>query len=227
MELADYPKVTVILRNAPRALADAVIGTIASDGLELAIEITRNSANFNDVARYVLEYPHVTIGAGTILTGDDASLAVDAGCKFILSPVALAPSVVDLGHTASMLVIPGAYTPTEIYQAFQEGADIVKLFPIRDLSAHYVRDVKATLGDIPIMGVGGVSMANMDQLLAGGVDYVGIGSGLFGREPGVLTDERVGEALRHLAAAAAATDTNGSADSSHGVSASRPDVRLG
>ena len=77
------------------------------------------------------------------------------------------------------------------------------------------------------MGVGGVSMANMGQLLAGGVDYVGIGSGLFGREPGVLTDERVGEALRDLATAAAAADMNGSDDSSRGVPATRPEVRLG
>lgn len=208
MELADYPKVTVILRNAPRQLADAVIGTIANDNLRLAVEITRNSKNFNDISRYVHEYPRVAIGAGTILTIEDAALAAGAGCKFILSPVVLTPSMVDLCHANSMLVISGAYTPTEIYRAFQEGADIVKLFPISEVSAHYVRDIKAPLGDIPIMGVGGVSTSNMGELFATGIDYVGIGSGLFGKDLHTITDERVAEALRNLAAAVAEIETN-------------------
>lgn len=214
MERVDYPKVTVILRNATRHFADAVIGTIANDGLDLAVEITRNSKNFNDIARYVNEYPNVAIGAGTILTLDDAALAIGAGCKFILSPVVLTAPLVELCHAASTLVVSGAYTPTEIYRATQEGADIVKLFPISEVSTHYVRDIKAPLGNIPIMGVGGVSMSNMGEFFATGIDYVGIGSGLFGKEPESLTDERVGEVLRDLAALVTEIEANDSANAS-------------
>lgn len=203
MESADYPRATVILRNVPRALADAVIGTIADDGLALAVEITRNSANFDDISRYVQEYPDTAIGAGTILTLDDALSAIAAGCKFILSPVVLPASVVDLCHAASTLVVSGAFTPTEIHMAMREGADIVKLFPISEVSAHYVRDIKAPLGNIPIMGVGGVSLANLHQHFASGVDYVGIGSGLFGRELDAITDAQAREVLQRLAAAVA------------------------
>lgn len=199
MDRADYPKATVILRNVPRRLADAVIATIGEAGLGLAVEITRNSSNFSDLGRYIQTYPEVALGAGTILTPDDASAAIDAGCKFILSPVVLAATVVEICHAASVLVVSGAFTPTEIHQATREGADIVKLFPISEVSAHYVRDIKAPLGDVPIMGVGGVSMSNMGQFFASGVDYVGIGSGLFGKDLDALTDERVGAVLRDLA----------------------------
>lgn len=200
MNVDDYPRATVILRNVPRHVADAVVGTIGDDRLDLAVEITRNSANFDDVARYVREYADVAVGAGTVLGEDDARRAIDAGCRFVLSPVLLPPSVVDLCHTAGLLVVPGAYTPTEIFRAVEEGADIVKLFPVRDLSEHYVRDVRAPLGDVPLMGVGGVSLTNMRALLTRGLDYVGIGSGLFGGDLGAVTEDRVRDALHEVAA---------------------------
>lgn len=195
MKLAEYPRVTIILRNVPRRLVDAVVGTIADDGLDLAVEVTRNSANFEDVGRYVREHPSVRIGAGTVITDDDARVAIDAGCQFVLSPVLLASSTVEMCHAAGLLVIPGAYTPTEIRRAVDAGADIVKLFPVRDLSEHYVRDVQAPLGDVPLMGVGGVSVAGIPGLFAQGLGYVGIGSGLLGRDLDAVTEDQTREAL--------------------------------
>lgn len=202
MRLADYPKVTIILRNVPRRVVDAVIGTIDDDHLDLAVEVTRNSANFADVGSYVEQHPRVRIGAGTVITQDDARAAVDAGCRFVLSPVLLDESVVALCKAAGLLVVPGAYTPTEIRRAVASGADIVKLFPVRDLSEHYVRDIKAPLGDVPIMGVGGVSVAGIPRLLDSGIDYVGIGSGLLGKDLDAVSEEQVRDALHGVVEAA-------------------------
>lgn len=204
MKLAEYPKVTIILRNVPRRVVDAVVGTIDDDGLDLAVEITRNSANFGDVGRYVQEHPRVAIGAGTVLTDDDARAAVDTGCQFVLSPVLLGESAVALCKSAGLLVVPGAYTPTEIHRALTGGADIVKLFPVRDLSERYVRDIKAPLGDVPIMGVGGVSVDSMPMLFARGVDYVGIGTSLLGKTPDTVTESQVRAALHSAVEAARA-----------------------
>jgi len=204
VKLAEYPKVTIILRNVPRRVVDAVVGTIDDDVLDVAVEVTRNSANFDDVARYVRAHPGVRIGAGTVLTDDDARAAIDAGCRFVLSPVLLEESTVGLCKAAGLLVVPGAYTPTEIRRAVEAGADIVKLFPIRDLSEHYVRDVKAPLGDVPIMGVGGVSVAGIPALFAQGVDYVGIGTGLLGKDLDAVSEEQVRDALHGAVAAARA-----------------------
>lgn len=127
----------------------------------------------------------------------DAQAAIDLGCRFVLSPVVLDRSVVDLCHAAGLLVVPGVYTPSEIYTAVRNEADIVKVFPIGQLPASYIKDVRAPLGDEPIMGVGGVSIANMGELFSHGVDYVGLGSSLFGEAP--PSHEQIQFVLRELA----------------------------
>jgi 2-dehydro-3-deoxyphosphogluconate aldolase/(4S)-4-hydroxy-2-oxoglutarate aldolase len=193
---ATYPRTTVILRDASVELADAVVQTIAEEHLRIAVEITRNSANFSDIERYAADHPKLAIGAGTVVDVTGARSAIDLGCQFILSPVVLDRSVVELCHEAGLLVVSGGYTPTEIHTAVQNGADIVKVFPIGQLSASYIKDVRAPLGEVPIMGVGGVSIANMGDLFSRGVNYVGLGSSLFGQEP--LPRENVQRILREL-----------------------------
>lgn len=196
LTVATYPRATVILRDATVEFTNAVVQTIADEHLGIAVEITRNSANFGDIGRYTADHPNLAIGAGTVLDVTDARSAIGLGCKFILSPVVLDRSVVELCHEASMLVVSGGYTPTEIYTAVRNGADIVKVFPIGQFSASYIKDVRAPLGEVPIMGVGGVSIANMGDLFSRGVNYVGLGSSLFGQEP--LPRENVQRILREL-----------------------------
>lgn len=205
MDVAHYPRVTLILRDVPRRVVDIVIGTIDDGGLDLAVEITRHSATFADIDRYVREHPRVLIGAGTVITTEDARLAIDAGCRFVLSPVLLARSVVEQCHAAGLLVVPGAYTPTEIRRAVDDGADIVKIFPVRDLSASYVRDVLAPLGEVPLMGVGGVTMPGIPALFAQGMRYVGIGSGLLGPDLESVSDARIRDTLAEAARIGAGT----------------------
>lgn len=180
--ISHYPRVTVILREVPTAVIHEIVNVIAERQLDLAIEVTRNSTNFTQVRSLIASYPDVLLGAGTILTLDDARLAADMGCRFILSPVVLPAEVVDLAHGAGMLAIPGAYTPTEVHAAAANGADIVKLFPVRDLPPSYVRDIRAPLGPIPLMGVGGISTSNITTMFERGLEHVGIGSSLFGKE---------------------------------------------
>ena len=201
LTVASYPRATVILRDVTVELADAVVETIAEERLGIAVEITRNSANFGDIKRYAARHPHLAIGAGTVLDVADAQSAIDLGCRFILSPVVLDRSVVELCHSAGVLVVSGAYTPTEIHNAVRNGADIVKVFPIRQLPTSYLMDIRAPLGDVPLMGVGGVSIANMGELFSHGIDYVGLGSSLFGGASPSL--EQIQFVLRGLNAAGA------------------------
>lgn len=197
LTVATYPRATVILRDVAVELADAVVQTIADERLSIAVEITRNSANFSDIERYAGEHPQLAIGAGTVLDVADAQAAIDLSCRFVLSPVILDRSVVDLCHAAGLLVVPGAYTPSEIYTAVRNEADIVKVFPIGQLPASYIKDIRAPLGNVPIMGVGGVSIANMGELFSRGVDYVGLGSSLFDEAP--PSREQIQFVLRELA----------------------------
>jgi len=117
------------------------------------------------------------VGAGTVLTAAEARAAVEAGGRFIISPgvnAAVIGETVRLGAAS----IPGALTPTEIAAAWEAGAHFVKLFPAGELGAGYVKAVRAPLGHIPMLAVGGITPENIPDFLKAGVCGFGIGSPL-------------------------------------------------
>lgn len=199
MKLADYPRATLILRNVPKHVCDTVVEVVRAESLSVGIEITRNSSNFEDIARYAAG-GGIAIGAGTVLSLADAKAAVDQGCQFVLAPVVMPQEIIDFCHASDVLVVSGAYSPTEIWEAARRGSDIVKVFPVRDLGASYLQDVKAPLGDVPLMAVGGVTLENAAGWLSRGASYVGIGTGLFPKPAAELRRDDIERSLRSLAA---------------------------
>lgn len=117
------------------------------------------------------------IGAGTVLTEKQVELTKAAGGEFIISPdtdIAVIKKTKSLG----MISMPGALTPTEIKQAHNAGADFVKLFPISNLGADYVKAVKAPFSHIKLLAVGGINTENMSEYLKAGASGFGIGTGI-------------------------------------------------
>lgn len=115
------------------------------------------------------------VGAGTVMTVEQARAAKDAGADFALAPntdVAVIHEMKRLG----LVAIPGAFTPSEIATAYNEGADIVKLFPASILGLEYVKAFRAPINHIPLMAVGGVSVDNVKSFLDNGFCSAGIGS---------------------------------------------------
>lgn len=119
------------------------------------------------------------IGAGTVLTADQAQACIDAGAKFLVAP-SVAPEVVAVAQTNGIPCFPGALTPSEIVSAWQSGATAVKLFPASVGGPRYLRDVRAPLPDIPLVPTGGVSIDDIPAYLTAGAVAVGIGGPLFG-----------------------------------------------
>jgi 2-dehydro-3-deoxyphosphogluconate aldolase / (4S)-4-hydroxy-2-oxoglutarate aldolase len=78
--------------------------------------------------------------------------------------------------------VPGAFTPTEAYECFKSGADIVKIFPAAVVSPRFFKDIKAPIPDFKLMAVGGVNIQNSQKFLELGADYLGIGSGMFDKK---------------------------------------------
>ena len=117
------------------------------------------------------------IGAGTVLTKKQVELTAQAGGKFIISPN-VDEEVITATVEHGLVSMPGALTPSEICQAHKYGADFVKLFPISDLGAGYVKAVKAPLSHIKLLAVGGITDENMSEYLNAGVCGFGIGSSL-------------------------------------------------
>ena len=128
------------------------------------------------------EFPHLCIGAGTVLNVPMAEAAADAGAEFLVSP-ACSPAVIETAHRRGAAAIPGAFTPDEILRAWEAGADLVKLFPILPGQEQYVKTVMAPLSHIPFIVTGGVMPETLRSMLATGAVAVGAGASVFPQIP--------------------------------------------
>lgn len=116
------------------------------------------------------------IGAGTVMSCEELDAAYHAGAAYMLSPN-LDLAVLRRAKELGMGAIPGAMTPTEVAQAYREGADMVKLFPCDALGLGYIKALKAPLSNIPLLAMGGVNAGNLRSYLEL-VEGVGIGSAI-------------------------------------------------
>ncbi|MGW7279182.1 bifunctional 4-hydroxy-2-oxoglutarate aldolase/2-dehydro-3-deoxy-phosphogluconate aldolase [Streptomyces sp. NPDC054844] len=140
------------------------------------------------------------IGAGTVLTADQAQTCVDAGARFLVSPVA-APDVVRTARAAGVAAYPGALTPTEVHAAGRAGAPAVKLFPASAVSPRYVSDLSGPLPGIPLIPTGGISLTDIPAWTAAGVAAVGLGTPLIGTAVREGVDDRLTARCRQALAA--------------------------
>ena len=117
------------------------------------------------------------VGAGTVLTEKQVELTKEAGGKFIISPNT-DRAVIEKTRALSLVSMPGAFSPTEICDAYKYGADFVKLFPIAELPVSYVKAIRAPISHIPMLAVGGVDLDNIPEYLKVGICGFGIGSSI-------------------------------------------------
>ncbi|MBS1850088.1 MAG: bifunctional 4-hydroxy-2-oxoglutarate aldolase/2-dehydro-3-deoxy-phosphogluconate aldolase [Acidobacteria bacterium] len=122
------------------------------------------------------------IGAGTVLDAETCRAALLAGAQFIVSP-ALDPRTIEMARRYGKICMPGAFTPTEVLQAWQCGADLVKVFPVDSAGgAKYIRALKGPFPQIEFVVTGGVSEENVGDFLRAGTTAVGVGEKIFNRE---------------------------------------------
>lgn len=119
----------------------------------------------------------VLLGAGTVLDPETARAAILAGAQFIVAPT-LNLKVIETCHRYSKVVVPGAFTPTEILTAWEAGADFVKLFPAEFGGPEYIRAIRAPLPQVKLIPVGGVSLETIGDFIKAGAAAVAAGSNL-------------------------------------------------
>ena len=117
------------------------------------------------------------IGAGTVLDGMTARLAVDAGATFVVAP-SLAIDMIEVAHLYGVAAIPGCLTPTEIVRAWRAGADVVKLFPGRVATPGYFADLRGPFPQVRLMPTGNVDLATAPEYIRSGAVAVGVGKAL-------------------------------------------------
>jgi 2-dehydro-3-deoxyphosphogluconate aldolase/(4S)-4-hydroxy-2-oxoglutarate aldolase len=117
------------------------------------------------------------VGAGTVLTRDDANAAVEAGVDFLVAPT-LEVEIIGVAHAAHAAAFIGGLTPTEILTAWRAGADVVKVFPGRIGTPGYFADLAGPLPGIPLMPTGNVDLDNAPAYFDAGAIAVGVGKAL-------------------------------------------------
>lgn len=182
-----------VVRLPDAGAIDWVADTLLAEGLTgLEITLTVPGA-IEQIARLTqrLGDNHL-VGAGSVLTAEDADRAIDAGAAYIVSP-AIVEEVIACANTRGVAVMPGCFTPTEALHAQRIGADIIKVFPADVVGMPFFRAVLAPMPGLRLMPTGGVTPENAGDWIRAGAVAVGVGSALLGK---TIVAERDTGALR-------------------------------
>jgi len=159
--------------------ANRAVEAICAGGIPV-VEITMTVPNAISVIRELVQRHggDVLIGAGTVTNAEQAESCVRAGAQFLVSP-GLALSVLSVARVHNRLAIPGALTPTELMNAQEQGAGLVKIFPCGNVGGpKYLKSLKAPFPHAQLIPTGGVNLANAGEFIAAGAYALGVGADL-------------------------------------------------
>ncbi|WP_304231761.1 bifunctional 4-hydroxy-2-oxoglutarate aldolase/2-dehydro-3-deoxy-phosphogluconate aldolase [Jiulongibacter sediminis] len=182
--LTSYPIVPVYYHKNFQ-VARGILDDCFDAGLKV-FEFTNRGIDAIEVFRQLvdhknLKYPEMALGVGTVLNQNDARHFIDAGAEFIVQP-GISKEVAEICKGESIPWIPGVLTPTEIMNAGELGADMIKIFPGNLVGSQYIKSIKGPFRNLKIMVTGGVdpTVESINEWFNSGVNVVGIGSKLFG-----------------------------------------------
>ena len=167
-----------VIRGPSSELTIKMVEALIAGGV-CGIEITYSTPNAEDVVRTLTtKYGEgIVLGMGTLTKPEQSVTAKEAGAHFLVSPIC-EPVLVKSMVASGLLTMAGALTPTEVFQAYTLGSDVVKVFPGSLGGPAYIKALKGPFPYIPMMPTGGVNAANMAEWFATGVVAVGAGSEL-------------------------------------------------
>jgi 2-dehydro-3-deoxyphosphogluconate aldolase/(4S)-4-hydroxy-2-oxoglutarate aldolase len=177
-ELFQKMPVIGILRNFSLTEIEAILPYYKKAGFTM-LEVTMNSSKVLEIISHLANNnSDLNIGAGTVCNMEDLIAAIQAGASFIVTPI-MDVNVMHYCKEHKIPVFPGAFTPSEIFNAAQLGATAVKIFPATALGPVYVKDVLAPMSTLKILPTGGVSIDNIESYFKAGAIGVGMGGSLF------------------------------------------------
>lgn len=169
--------IVAILRLDDEKQVMPLVEALAAAGVHV-IEITMGTPGvLRHIERIATGRPDVLIGVGSVLDAETARMALYAGAKFIVTPVTKR-EITETAHRYDAPVFSGAFTPGEILTAFEQGADVVKVFPAEVLGIPYLKAVLAPMPQLRLMPTGGVTAGNAADWLRAGACALGVGSAL-------------------------------------------------
>lgn len=179
LEKIRVTRIIPIIRTKDFDEAQRVIKAVLAGGINV-LEVTMTTPDAIEIIKNCVEKhdEKIIVGAGTVIDLETAKKCFEAGVKFMVSPN-FDEEIVKFCNQNKIVVMPGALTPTEIFNAYQEGADVVKVFPISSVGGvSHVKAIKTVYPNIKIIPTGGVNLENYNEYLNAGAFAVGIGSDL-------------------------------------------------
>jgi 2-dehydro-3-deoxyphosphogluconate aldolase / (4S)-4-hydroxy-2-oxoglutarate aldolase len=178
VEQVEQAGIVAVIRLKEPGKVRAVVDALAEGGIR-ALEVTMTVPGAVELIRQLAPTMPAgfVFGAGTVVDAETVHQVVDAGAQFIVSPV-FRREVIDACQKRDVASMPGCFTPTEILNAWDAGADIVKVFPATALGPGYLKDVRAPLPQVKLMPTGGVTVDNAGDWIRAGAVAVGVGSSL-------------------------------------------------
>lgn len=168
--------VAVVRLADPRAGRDVAKALL--DGGVSAIEITMTVPRAAEViAELSSTMPDALIGAGTVTDAATARTVMEAGARFVVSPI-FKPEIIEACHERDVPAFPGCFSPTEIAAAWDLGADIIKVFPATSVGPGYIKDLRGPFPALRLMPTGGVSRDNAADWIRAGAVAIGAGTAL-------------------------------------------------
>ena len=175
-------KAIAVLRVKEEEKLQRVIEAIYSGGVSV-IEITMTVPNAVQLIEQMNEKldKNIIIGVGSVLNSKTAEDAIEAGAKYVVSPI-FKKEIIETAHKFDVPAMPGCFTPSEIQTAFEWGADIVKVFPADIVGMEFFKAILAPMPHLKLMPTGGVNLTNVGEWLKAGACAVGIGSALLDKK---------------------------------------------
>lgn len=174
-------KVIAILRGDFRGREGEIASALCDAGI-IAAEVTLNSPGAVEAIRRLAASfgSHMAIGAGTVLKPDDVARVADAGAQFMVSPHCDC-AVIRTAKRRGLASFPGCFTPSEVVEAFEAGADAAKLFPAQCLGPAFVKALHGPFPGVRVIPTGGVTPEMAREYFKAGAWAVAAGSELLGK----------------------------------------------
>ena len=182
IELIKNTGIVAIMRGIGEEEALHTVEALCNAGVK-AIEVTFNTRGADKIISSLLDRfkGDIIVGAGTVTNPAIAAKAVECGAEFVLAPNTDA-EVVEVVKNYGKVMVPGAFTPTEVLKCHDMGADIVKIFPVSAVGPKYIKDLRGPYDNIEMMPVGGVDVSNAREYIKAGSIAVGAGGSLIRKD---------------------------------------------